>query len=272
MGKLVHFQADGSAVEIKLDRQRITIGRRPDNDVCLPYPAVSGEHAVIVTILDDSFLEDLGSTNGTLVNGAAVAKYFLRDRDEIDVGRHVLVYLADDAATAERPRTRASGDGSARAKRRPDIVPKPVPMDEPVVQGAVASDSSPAAETTVEFPRVPDSDAPVSEARAPSAPPKQPPYRFTEGEPALRVMSGTKSGRIVPLVKEETLIGRPGVQVVALRRVQDEVRLVPIEGATPPSVNGVCVVPEGQPLAIGDILEIAGAKLEVIAPTKRTSA
>ena len=37
-----------------------------------------------------------------------------------------------DAATAERPRTRASGDGSARAKRRPDIVPKPVPIDEPV--------------------------------------------------------------------------------------------------------------------------------------------
>ncbi len=110
MGKLVHFQADGSPVEIMLDRQRITIGRRPDNDVCLPYPAVSGEHAVVVTILDDSFLEDLGSTNGTLVNGAAVAKYFLRDRDEIDVGRHVLVYLADDAAIAERPAVRASAE------------------------------------------------------------------------------------------------------------------------------------------------------------------
>jgi pSer/pThr/pTyr-binding forkhead associated (FHA) protein len=60
LGKLVHFQADGSPVEIMLDRQRITIGRRPDNDVCLPYPAVSGEHAVVVTILDDSFLEGPG--------------------------------------------------------------------------------------------------------------------------------------------------------------------------------------------------------------------
>jgi hypothetical protein len=85
-------------------------------------------------------------------------------------------------------------------------------------------------------------------------------------------MSGAKAGRIVALVKDETLIGRTGVQVVAFRRVQDEVRMVPIEGATPPSVNGVRVLPEGQSLALGDILEVAGAKLEVIAPTKRPSA
>ena len=101
MGKLVHFRTDGTPTEIRLDRQRITIGRRPDNDVCLPYPAVSGEHAAVVTILADSFLEDLGSTNGTLVNGASVAKHFLRDRDEIDIGQQVLVYCVDDAATIE---------------------------------------------------------------------------------------------------------------------------------------------------------------------------
>ena len=103
VGKLVHFHADGKAAEIRLDRQRITIGRRPDNDICLAYPAVSGAHAAIVTILADSFLEDLGSTNGTLVNGTSVAKHFLRDRDEIDIGQEILVYLADDAATLEAP-------------------------------------------------------------------------------------------------------------------------------------------------------------------------
>ena len=271
VGKLVHFQADGSPVEIKLDRQRITIGRRPDNDVCLPYPAVSGEHAVVVTILDDSFLEDLGSTNGTLVNGAAVAKYFLRDRDEIDIGRHVLVYLADDAATAERPRNRASAGGSSpRAKRRSDGVQPPVSMGEPVEAGPVAEDVSSGAEATQEFPRTSDAQSPAAEASEPTAPARTVP-RF-EGEAALKVMSGAKAGRIVALVKDETLIGRAGVQVVALRRTPDEVRVVPIEGATPPSVNGVRVVPEGQALAIGDVLEIAGAKLEVIAPTKRPSA
>ena len=96
MSKLVLNLEDGSTIDIPLDHERITIGRRADNDVCLPNLAVSGEHAAVVTILDDSFLEDLGSTNGTLVNGNPIVKHFLRDRDEIDVGRHKFVYYADD--------------------------------------------------------------------------------------------------------------------------------------------------------------------------------
>src|ERR1700681_5105625 len=96
MGKLVLFHADGTSQHIKLDRERVTVGRRRDNDVCLPRPAVSGEHAAVVTILADSFLEDLGSTNGTLVNGNPIVKHFLRDRDEIDIGRHKFVYCTDD--------------------------------------------------------------------------------------------------------------------------------------------------------------------------------
>ena len=268
MGKLVHFQADGSPVELKLDRQRITIGRRPDNDLCLPYPAVSGEHAVILTILDDSFLEDLGSTNGTLVNGAAVAKYFLRDRDEIDVGRHILIYCADDGATVERPGPRT--DVPARVPRSADSAPQRLSAVEAETAAAVAHDATSGVEATAEFARTPETPASAPDATPVTAAPPPKPFPFSDGEPALKVMSGAKAGRIVALVKDETLIGRPGVQVVALRRTSDEVRLVPIEGATP-SVNGARVVAEGRPLAIGDIVEIAGSKLEVIVPTKRSS-
>src|SRR5437016_9385211 len=101
MGKLVLYMPDGSTREIFLTRERIRIGRRPDNDIPLPFPAVSGEHAAIVTILSDSFLEDLGSTNGTFVNGKPVTKHFLRDRDRIDVGRENFIYYVDDAANPE---------------------------------------------------------------------------------------------------------------------------------------------------------------------------
>src|SRR5262249_30995267 len=99
--KLVLSLPEGWTLDVRLARERITIGRRADNDVCLPYPAVSGEHAAVVTILADSFLEDLGSTNGTLVNGKAIAKHFLRDRDEIDIGRQRLVYVADESVQPE---------------------------------------------------------------------------------------------------------------------------------------------------------------------------
>jgi len=103
MGKLVLFLADGTALDILLRKERVTIGRRADNDVCLPHPAVSGEHAAVVTILADSFLEDLGSTNGTLVNGIRVVKHFLRDHDQVDIGRQRLVYMSDEEAKVEPP-------------------------------------------------------------------------------------------------------------------------------------------------------------------------
>jgi predicted component of type VI protein secretion system len=286
MGKLVHFRADGTSTEIKLDRQRITIGRRPDNDVCLAYPAVSGEHATVVTILADSFLEDLGSTNGTLVNGTAVAKHFLRDRDEIDIGQQVFVYVVDDAVTLEAPPPSVQHPGVAgqrggtdatlvaagtpvalgaqRAKRRSDGVAPGVaaaPVD-PIEQ-SFAADFERAG-------RVEVSAAASDAGNAVTSGP--PPERRADPAPALKVVSGAKAGRIVALVKDETLIGRTGVQVAALRRTADEVRVVPIEGVNPPSVNGTPVAPEGRPLVAGDILEIAGTRLEVVGPAKFPSA
>jgi FHA domain len=98
VGKLVLLLADGGTHDYPLTKERVTIGRRADNDVCLPHPAVSGEHASVVTILADSFLEDLGSTNGTLVNGKPIVKHFLRDHDQIDIGRQRLVFASDDNA------------------------------------------------------------------------------------------------------------------------------------------------------------------------------
>ena len=85
MAKLVIHQPDGTLREVKLDRDRITIGRRADHDICLPYPAVSADHAEIVTVISDSFLHDVGSTNGTLVNGKRITKHFLRDHDRIGI-------------------------------------------------------------------------------------------------------------------------------------------------------------------------------------------
>ena len=87
MGKLVLFLADGTTLDIPLDRERTTIGRRPGTDVCLPYAAVSGEHAVIVTSARGSTIEDLGSTNGTLVNGERVDQSVLRTGDTLTIGR-----------------------------------------------------------------------------------------------------------------------------------------------------------------------------------------
>jgi pSer/pThr/pTyr-binding forkhead associated (FHA) protein len=100
MAKLI-LSMDGLVLkEIPLSKERTTIGRKPSNDIQIDNLAVSGEHAVIVTIMSDSFLEDLGSTNGTIVNGNPVKKHFLQNNDVIELGKYKLKFLAEPGVLA----------------------------------------------------------------------------------------------------------------------------------------------------------------------------
>src|SRR5438874_1029163 len=97
MAKLI-LSMDGLVLkEIPLTKERTTIGRKPHNDIQIDNLAVSGEHAVIVTILNDSFLEDLGSTNGTIVNGNPIKKHFLQNNDVIELGKYKLKFVGEAA-------------------------------------------------------------------------------------------------------------------------------------------------------------------------------
>ncbi len=271
MGKLVLYLADGTTLDVRLARERITIGRRADNDVCLPYPAVSGEHAAVVTILADSFLEDLGSTNGTLVNGKPIAKHFLRDRDEIDIGRQKLVYVADDsvelepaAPSLERLETRVYGERVEPAKA-PAKVEIPAAAAPPSGSGTETGGSMADIERFVaaelgsgrpEGGKRPRTGAAVAGPQDPAPEPR-------EAVARVRVLTGPSAGREVALEKDETVVGRVGVQVAAVRRVNGTLRLVPLEGAVP-SVNGVPVPNEGGHLEPGDSFEVAGVTLGMI--------
>lgn len=98
MAKLI-LSLDGSVLnEILLAKERTTIGRRPHNDIQIDNLAVSGEHAAIVSVANDCILEDLGSTNGTLVNGSPVKKHLLRDNDLIELGKFKLKFVGTSVA------------------------------------------------------------------------------------------------------------------------------------------------------------------------------
>ncbi|MEO8676232.1 MAG: FHA domain-containing protein [Casimicrobiaceae bacterium] len=290
MGKLVLYLADGTTLDIRLARERITIGRRADNDVCLPYPAVSGEHAAVVTILSDSFLEDLGSTNGTLVNGKPVAKHFLRDRDNIDIGKQKLIYVADESVQLEpgpqslgRLEAQLYGERVEAVRPVPSVVvpdaggvddmrnAKPVPSrgetkpapgkgeSRAPSGGGSMSDIERFVAAELGTPRAGDG-APASTAVAPGP---EPAPKSGAPVPALRVLTGPSAGRELILDKDEMAVGRVGVQVATVRRADGTFRLVPLEGAAPPSVNGAPVPAEGQALKPGDFFEIAGVRLEM---------
>jgi len=100
MAKLVLSMNGVIQGEYELNQERLTIGRKPDNDIPIDNLAVSGKHALVITILDDSFLEDLGSTNGSYVNGKLIKKHALKDGDVIAIGKHELKYI-NEHATAD---------------------------------------------------------------------------------------------------------------------------------------------------------------------------
>src|SRR5256885_6831988 len=133
MAKLI-LSMDGLVLkEIALTKERTTIGRKPHNDIQIDNLAVSGEHAVIVTILQDSFLEDLGSTNGTVVNGQPIKKHFLQNNDIIELGKYKLKYVneavAGQAKAADFEKTMVLRPGSGEAATPP---PPPAPAAAPV--------------------------------------------------------------------------------------------------------------------------------------------
>ncbi len=103
MAKLILSLDDLVLQEIPLTKERTTIGRKPHNDIQIDNLAVSGEHAVIVTIMNDCILEDLGSTNGTLVNGVLAKKHILQNNDVIELGKYKLKFLGIAAAAAPMP-------------------------------------------------------------------------------------------------------------------------------------------------------------------------
>jgi hypothetical protein len=92
----------------------------------------------------------------------------------------------------------------------------------------------------------------------PAVPIPQPP------KPSVKILAGPQAGRDIPLTKEQTSIGRAGVQVALISQAGDTFRLKSIEGDRAPLVNGQPAEAAGVDLSSGDVIEIAGSKLEFV--------
>lgn len=217
--------------EHELDKESISIGRKPDNDITVDNLAVSGRHCQVITILNDSFLEDLNSTNGTYVNGALVKKHALKDGDVIGVGKHQIKY-SNEAATEE-------SDFEKTMIIRPDA--DGMPTDDKA--SAEVNASVAAMEREV--------------AQQPQAPASR------KGK--LQVLNGANSGKELELTKALTTIGKPGTQVAAITRRPQGFFVIHVEGGSDnrtPLINGEAIGTQAHPLKSEDIIEVAGIKLQ----------
>ena len=94
--------ADGFRGRFPLDKDRVTIGRSRDSDIPLPDLWLSRHHAHIQRRDDSFFLRDLGSTNGTRLNGERIdGERRLRRGDVIALSDYILTVCADDDVEEE---------------------------------------------------------------------------------------------------------------------------------------------------------------------------
>jgi pSer/pThr/pTyr-binding forkhead associated (FHA) protein len=223
---------DGTVLaEYNMNKERYTIGRLPDNDIRIDNPAVSGHHSLIINILNDSFLEDLNSTNGTYVNGKLIKKHALQHGDVITVGHHQLRFVEDDEQQDEFEKTMV-------------IQPSARPVEK---LRAAAEQAAPAA-VGASGARRSLGDAQIALKKA-----------------KLQVLSGAFAGRELELNKALTTLGRPGVQVAAITRRADGYFIVHVDGGDKdniyPLLNGTPIGAQATRLNDNDVIQLAGVKM-----------
>jgi pSer/pThr/pTyr-binding forkhead associated (FHA) protein len=217
MSKLIVKFNNDVVDHVDIKQGDMKIGRKPGCDVFLDNLAVSGEHANIFTIGEDSFVQDLGSTNGTFINNKRITKHHLRNGDQVMIGKHTLTYMSDQAS-------------------------KP---NEDFAKTVIINPSSQAA-------------AAAPEPRPIPAPPPPPPI---DRHGALFVLSGPNSGKRIELTKSVTNLGKVGKRAGTITRGREGYTLAPGEDEAP-KLNGRQVTPNGDSLKNGDIIEVAGTRLQ----------
>jgi pSer/pThr/pTyr-binding forkhead associated (FHA) protein len=255
MARLI-LSLDGQTLaEYNMTKERYTVGRLPDNDIRIDNAAVSGHHSLLINILNDSFLEDLNSTNGTYVNGKLIKKHALQHGDVITVGHHQLRYVDDQAQQApedEFEKTMVIQPSGQMEKQ----VAQAARVADAAATAAVAEAPRHAAPAEAPKPRrpfVPTATQDVDERDVPALPLAK-----------LQVLSGTFAGRELELVKTLTTLGRPGVQVAAITRRAEGYYIVHVESSKAdgyPLVNGMAIGAQARKLQDNDVIQLAGVKM-----------
>ncbi len=233
MARLILSLDSQVMAEYNMNKERYTIGRLPDNDIRIDNPAVSGHHSLIINILNDSFLEDLNSTNGTYVNGKLIKKHAMQHGDVITVGHHQLRFVEDDEQQDEFQKTMV-------------IQPSARPVEKIQDASELVSRATGATGATG--------------ARRALADPSQMLVRKAK----LQVLSGAFAGRELELTKALTTLGRPGVQVAAITRRSDGYFIVHVDGEREhesPLVNGTAIGAQARRLSDNDVIQLAGVKM-----------
>ena len=250
MAKLILSLENTLLNECELDKERITIGRRPNNDIHIDNLAVSGLHAAVVKMGNDFYVEDQGSTNGTQVNAKAVKSHLLQHGDLIEFGKYQIKYINDavvgkGADGFEKTIMISPNTMRAMQHTQSDVsVRDNLAHVDPVISSPI--ESAPEEKLTPIPERAPLHIEPVS----------------TLAIARIQVLNGNSSGRELLLNKTLTTLGKPGIQVAVITKRPNGYFITHVEGQVFPNVNGASIGAQAFALSDNDVIELAGVKME----------
>jgi hypothetical protein len=274
MAKLILSLDHALLNEYPLNQERLTIGRRPSNDVQIDNLAVSGEHAAVVKLGNDFYIEDLNSTNGTLVNATPIKKHLLQHEDLIEFGKYQIRYINEKAAHNAvsdadfektmiiRPSAMRSAEQITPAAplgmpKAPAAFPEPItPLSTSVEETALDIPQDSPAEAVKPAAEVPPAVATPRPAATPVS------ANGTEAVGKIQVLNGSSAGRELVLNKALTTLGKPGVQVAVITKRPNGYFITHVEGKVFPIVNGATAGAQAFALKDHDVIELAGVKME----------
>jgi len=214
-----------------LDKERFTVGRKPDSDIILEGPGVSNIHAVIVTISNDHVLEDAGSTNGILVNGKKIEKCILQNTDVVELGGYQLKYINQ----------RATSD---------------MDFDKTMIMRA----------EQLETDESPDHRAMQARPQLATAVPSARSVKTGFPLGGVKDLQGQPAGKEILISRPLKTFGQPGKQVVMISRRPHGYYVTHVEGKKHPKVNGKSIGTQPVLLREGDLIEAGDVKLEFFMP------
>ena len=240
MAKLILKRGSSVLKEIPLQKENLTIGRTPANDLVIDNPTVSGRHARIVMDRDHFLIEDMSSLHGTFLNSQRIRKTSLRHGDEILIGKQTLVFQEDNPPSIAEPAADRGGAVTA-------------PIEEPIIPEIIKRREVPAKPATV-----------AAEGRS---------AEEQEKIGCLTVLTGKTGQREYLLTDEEAVIGKSDSALVKLQGwfVPKSAAVIRFENGVytiAPSDKADAVKVNSQPLTgnrnleEGDVIEVAGVKLQ----------
>lgn len=222
MAKLV-LSLNGSVLnQYFIDKPTLNIGRDAGNDIVISDPLLSRVHARIVSVGEDHIVEDLQSSNGTLINGSALGRKILQHRDVIGLGSHSLCYL----------NTRMAGEVDLERT----MLIQALPLADGVAESGAGA--------VVPAMHAGRAWLPVGSVKV------------------LAGTGSHAVGDSVRLERVVTTFGIPGEQLVVISRRPQGYFLTHVEGTKLPRVNRRAISAEPHALHDGDQIEAAGYRLE----------